>query len=102
MLPVMPIEPTNPMPSRSSGTNAIATPALFNLHRRLADDLARLAVDRGIDDGRAGGSRMQARDASEQLLLAGAGDARHAEDLTAHSGEGDVVERTTPSASKTR
>ena len=30
-------------------------------------------------------------DGLEQLLLAGAGDARDAEDLAAHGGEGDVV-----------
>ena len=29
MFPVMPMEPTRPIPSRSSGTNAIATPAFL-------------------------------------------------------------------------
>ena len=47
MLSAMPMEPTRPMPSRSSGTKAMATPALLDLHGGLAHQLAEAGLPSG-------------------------------------------------------
>ena len=87
MLPVMPMEPTRPMPSRSSGTKDMAMPHLADVHGVHAHQLLRLAVV-GIVIGHAAlGDGVEARDGLQKLPLAAAGNAGNAQHLAGVDGE---------------
>ena len=83
----MPMEPTSPMPSRSSGTKAMATPQLADLQRRIMPTSSCSGrASGGIGNG-AAGHGLEAGDGLQQLLLAAAGNAGDAQNLAAVGGE---------------
>ena len=94
MLPVMPMEPTSPMPSRSSGTKAMDTPHLRMAmgsmpHQVLLSGGA--SVLRDVEADAAGGDGIEAGNGLQQLPLAAAGDAGNAQNLAGVGGEADVA-----------
>ena len=83
MLPVMPMEPTRPMPSRSSGTKDMAMPCLRMSMGSMPTRFSVSAVLRVVIGDGAVGNGIKTRDGLQQLPLAAAGHAGNAQHLAA-------------------